>query len=65
MTHNFTEEVDVLMENVHDDICCACAYSEGCSSPDYGWCSTKCKNVNRHLELDRSRDLIQFVLDRI
>ncbi len=65
MTHHFTSEVDLLIEGVHEAICEACAYDNGCNSPDYGWCSTRCKCVNRHLELDRSRDLVQFVLDRI
>lgn len=65
MSHNFTDEVDLLMEGVHDAICESCSYSEGCNSPDDGWCSTKCKNVNRHLELERSKDLIQYILDRI
>lgn len=65
MSHNFTNEVDLLMEGVHDAICESCSYSEGCNSPDNGWYSTKCKNVWRHHELDHSKDLIQYILDRI
>lgn len=65
MIHHFTSEVDLFIECVHEAICEACAYEDGCNSPDYGWESVKCKCVNRHLELNRNRDLVQFILDRI